>query len=362
MSRFDTRETLINVFTRSRQSGFILGVGELLSALHAVDGGWGGNNVEELKQVGRLLWCNSPEEEYEFEDLWTSVTSSLSTSISSGKEPELSSSPVPTVRTPSLAGKSRPSLPPTFKPTSAAQKPTTTWEALPVRVPFMPIFIEDTPEFHAYWPVSRRFMVYAWRYLRRPIADGPEDILDVNATVQETAERGFYLTPVYRRREINHAHLILMLDQGGSMVPFHSFTRNVVETAQYESNIKQVDVFYFHNVPTANVWLDPYMTTPFRTEEALAQCSSDSSVLVVSDAGSARGHRRLDRIRATTEFVFKLRQYTRLSAWLNPMPADRWLNTSAQIIAHFIPMFQVDPDDFSNAIDIVRGQELQRSP
>jgi hypothetical protein len=40
------------------------------------------------------------------------------------------------------------------------------------------------------------------------------------------------------------------------------------------------------------------------------------------------------------------------------MPADRWPGTSAQIIAHLAPMFQMDPDDFSNAIDVVRGQPL----
>lgn len=355
MSRFDTRETLIKVFTRSRESGFILGVSELLSALYAIDGGWGVNNIEELKQVCRLLWCNSPEEEFEFEHVWTSATSSLYTSISSGKEPEPCSSLVSNVRTPSVSTKTVPILSPISKSPFAAQKSTTTLKPFPVRVPL----IEDIPDFYPYWPVSRRSMVYAWRFLRKPIADGPEDILDIKATIQKTAERGFYLNPIYRRRKTNHAHLILMIDQGGSMVPFHSFTRNVVETSQYESNIKQVDVFYFHNVPTANVWLDPYMTKPIRTEEALTHFSSDTSYLVVSDAGSARGNRRIDRIRATTKFLSKLQQYTRLSAWLNPMPADRWLNTSAQIIAHFIPMFQVDPDDFSNAIDIVRGQELK---
>ena len=173
---------------------------------------------------------------------------------------------------------------------------------------------------------------------------------------ERVARQGFFLTPVYRRRERNHAHLMLLVDQGGSMVPLHRFSRDLIETALYESNIEQVEVFYFHNILGEYLYSDPHLTKPIPRDQVSGQCTSDTSVLIVSDAGATRGHRRLPRIQATTEALFHLKQHTALIAWLNPMPQDRWTGTSAQIIAHLVPMFQMDLDGFNNAIDVVRGQ------
>jgi hypothetical protein len=43
------------------------------------------------------------------------------------------------------------------------------------------------------------------------------------------------------------------------------------------------------------------------------------------------------------------------------MPAERWPRTSAQVIAGMLHnrMFQMDPDGFNNAIDVIRGQPFQ---
>jgi uncharacterized protein with von Willebrand factor type A (vWA) domain len=354
---FDARQILTDAFIRLRRSGLNLGVDELLDALKAVAGGLGAGSPDALRQVARLLWCNSPDEMREFDIVWATVVPDSQAAAAPVPEQERLARPRPPQRPPEpRTGAPPPS--PVPESSLAVQGPVPEWHPLPIRAPFTPALTEDAPELHAYWPVSRRFMVYAWRYLRRPIPDGPVDVLDVDATVAQAARQGFFLAPVYRRRERNHAHLVLLLDQGGSMVPFHRFTRDMVETARYESDIERLDVYYFQNVPAADLFLDPRRTAPVPLDQVLAQCTSDTSLLVVSDAGAARGYRHLDRIRATTRFLSQLRQHTALVAWLNPMPADRWPGTSAQIIAHLAPMFQMDPDDFSNAIDVVRGQPL----
>ena len=198
-------------------------------------------------------------------------------------------------------------------------------------------------------------MAYAWRYLRRPIFDGSRDVLDMTATVEAAARQGFYLSPVYRRRERNHARLLLMIDQGGSMAPLHRFTRDLAETALDDSRLEQIEVVYFHNVPGEYLYGDAYLTHPLKQEEVLGRCMNETSVLIVSDAGAARGYRKLPRIQATTEALLQLKQRTSLIAWLNPMPQARWTGASAQIIAHLAPMCQMDQDGLSRAIDIVRG-------
>lgn len=343
-------QLLIESFVRLRRSGFNLGLGELLAALQAVEGGWGRDDWLALKRMAQLLWCNSVEERREFDYIWDKV---VETAGSETPEAQPEWSPP----SPAFTAEPLPS-PPAIEPTHEAQKAAAEWKTLPIQAPYTPAMLEDSAELNSYWPLSRRFMVYTWRYLRRPLPDGPADLLDVEGTVAKTARLGFFLAPVYRRRERNHAHLILLIDQGGSMTPFHRFTRDIVETAQQKSSIEEINVFYFHDVPGAALYLDPHLTKPIEFEPALAQCSNDTSVLVVSDAGSARGYRHLPRVRATTRFLSRLKRQTPLLAWLNPMPVERWVGTSAQMIAVLAPMFQMDPDGFSNAIDVVRGQPM----
>ncbi|MGK7942200.1 MAG: hypothetical protein AB4062_18995 [Crocosphaera sp.] len=200
-------------------------------------------------------------------------------------------------------------------------------------------------------------MVYNWRYLRCLIADGPEDVLDVEATIKQTADQGFFLAPVFQRQKRNYAHLLLLIDQNGSMTPFHHFTRDLVETAKYESSLnpERVDVAYFHNIPSDYVYQDIYLTKPIPLLEVMAKCDSNSSILIVSDVGAARGYLRLPRIREMTRVLRQFQRYTKAIALLNPMPPQRWIGSSAQVLQYLIPMFPLDDQGLSQAIDVVRG-------
>lgn len=353
MDKVDLQNLLIRLFTILRQSGFQLGIGELLAALKVAEGDFEIENQDDLHPIARLLWCTSPDEQHLFDTIWKS---SIAEEIKEGPKP---------LQYPQSSSQPRPEpaedweLPLTSvqQPQPSTETSSLDWATLPVYAPFTPTATERRYELLTYWPISSRSMAYAWRYLRRPIADGPEDVLDVEATVERVVQQGFFLSPVYRHRERNHAHLLLLIDQGGSMVPMHRFSRDLIETAQPEnSGLVYMDALYFHNVPGEYLYADPYLTKSVSRAEVFAHCSSDTSVLVVSDAGAARGHRSLQRIQATTETLFHLKQHTSLIAWLNPMPQERWSGSSAQIIAHLIPMRQMDLDGFNNAIDVVRGQ------
>lgn len=350
---FEPHQLLTNLFLRLHQAGFNLGVPELLAALAAVNGGWGASDLSELAEVARLLWCKSLQDRVEFDIFWEMVVSSSTSSRPIGEGKDLSQ-----IQSEDLSLGESSLLSPLLEEPQLPAQPSSGMEPapLPIRTPFVSA-IESDKAIHTYWPLSRRSMIYAWRYLRHPVPDGPADVLDVGATVSQVARQGFYLAPVYRRRESNHAHLILLVDQGGSMSPLHRFTRDLVETAQSESNIQAVEAYYFHNVPGNNYYRDPHLTERIPTAQALQQCTSDSSVLIVSDAGAARGVRHMERIRATARFVASLKERTVLIAWLNPMPRSRWLNTSAQFIAGIVPMYPMDPEGMSNALDLLRGQQ-----
>jgi uncharacterized protein with von Willebrand factor type A (vWA) domain len=355
----ESRQLLTSLFISLRRAGFNIGVGELLAAMRAAEGWHAGDDQEELKLIARLIWCGSREEVSEFESIWEFIALGAN---DSGDKTLTRERGERKLLTPEDEEDSSPSeLPLVPESNIASSYAPAVWAPLPIRLPYAPAATDHKSELQTYWPVPRRFMAYAWRYLRHPVPDGPEEILDVQGTVEHAARQGFYLSPVFQRRERNHAHLILLLDQGGSMVPFHSITRDLAETAQYESNLGRVDLFYFHNVWSTDVYLDPRRTLPISADSAFAECTGDSSVLIVSDGGAARGFRRQDRVHDTADFIHRLKRHTALIAWLNPMPTERWMGTSAQIISKFIPMFQMDPDGLSSAVDALRGQSLQHS-
>lgn len=362
MGQFDAAEFITKLFlrVRRREYGFRLGIGEYRSALDAVEQGFVPDEAALLEMV-QALWCNSRHQQEKVERAWEAQVKALQQEKKLGREDMGLKSEDKT----SEGDRSEDTRPNESIDLSSLQpmeeeRPPVNPSSVPVQAP-RPTFEEDESlELSRYYPVSRRSMSYGWRMLRRTVADGPRVVLDVAGTIAARTERGYYLGPVYQRRRRNDARLVLLLDQNGSMMPFHRFTRDLVETAQQESRLAEenIQVFYFHNVPGESLYRDLYLTEPVEFQDLLASCDGDTAVLVVSDAGAARGRRRQERIQATTRFLRRMRRQTGLVAWLNPMSRRRWEGSSAEILAYLVPMFSMDRDGFGDAVAALRGLGL----
>ncbi|NEP61904.1 MAG: VWA containing CoxE family protein [Symploca sp. SIO2G7] len=343
---FNPRTLLTHILYRLRRDGFALGINEYLAALQAIESGWGVEDAAALKKLLRLLWCHSLAQQDHLEVIFRSLSAEVNQKETKSRETSSESS---------ASSSSAPNPPPVSsggEVPSMVEFPTPTPELslLPIKSSINSWEQIEERDFQAYYPISRRYMVYSWRYLRRLVADGREDVLDVEGTIAKVCEQGFFLEPKYSRREENQAELLLLLDQEGSMTPFHRFTRDLVETAQYESNIHQVQVGYFHNVPAEYIYRDPYLTEKVLFTSILAECDGNTSILIVSDGGAARGDRRSERFSATAQVVWHIREHTKLIAWLNPIPRKRWQGSTAQFLAHLVPMYPLDPHGLNQAI------------
>jgi len=331
----------------------------MLDAIRALEGGFGAGEDAALKRTIRRLWCRCPSDEAELDAAWVEEPSGFAPrGPSAPAAMALQQLPEPT------HGSRDAVIPPRGRAGPEGPDPggSMRWSPLPLRTP-APLDMEDgDPDLLADRPISRRFMAYAWRHLRHPLPDGPADVLDVEATIAQTERQGFLLAPVYRRRLRNHAHLVLLLDQNGSMAPFHRFTRDLLETARDESTIRLVDAIYFHDLPTLHdrntppgVYLNPHLTSPGSWDTLEAGCSPETAALIVSDAGAARGNWDAERFRLTVQFLGWLRRLTMNVAWLNPMPPDRWATTTAEAVANVVPMYQMDTEGIGYAVDVLRS-------
>lgn len=374
--QFDYERVVTRLFQRVRQP-FNLGLREYLSAFDLLKGGYDFSEPEDLKLLLQLLWCHSIPQQLQFERIWDEVIQQTPVAPPQN-QPQRPPQKLPSSEIPPRPEETTTPIPIQQRQQERSAQPDV--KPLGIKPQLSPTDIGDLPELETYWPILPRSMAYAWRYLRRPRPDGPQDVLDIEATVEQVAKTGFFLSPILHRREINHASLLLLIDQDGSMTPFHRFSRDLVATAFSGGDLVRVDAYYFHNLPETDdytdddkdpplkkpvdkvlethVYKDPRLTQPVDIREMWSICDADTSVLIFSDAGAARGRQRIERLRATTEFIVPLRQRTPLIGWLNPMPKDRWESTTAELIASMVPMEQMDNDGFSNLIGIIRGQQL----
>ena len=206
-------------------------------------------------------------------------------------------------------------------------------------------------------PVTQRQMKQMWRYLRRPVREGKATELDVEATINHIGNQGILLEPVLIPPRMNRAELLLLIDQDGSMVPFHALSQRLAETALRGGRLGRTGVYYFHNCPVEYLYRDSYhQQAELVTDIVTYICCKRTAVLIFSDAGAARGIYSEERYKLTQEFLKQLRQKVRHIAWLNPMPAKRWLGTTASEISSLVPMFEVSRPGLQDAISTVRGR------
>ncbi|MBD2038591.1 hypothetical protein H6F76_26920 [Leptolyngbya sp. FACHB-321] len=208
-----------------------------------------------------------------------------------------------------------------------------------------------------YLPVTQRQMKQSWRHLRRMVREGVVTELDVEGTVQRIAREGMLLNPVLISRRTNHTELILLIDQDGSMVPFHSLSARLVETALRGGRLSKAGAYYFHNCPVDYLYNDPMHQEAEPIKNVLRGFHRDrTAVLIFSDAGASRGGLNLERAGLTITFLQQLKQHVRYVAWLNPMPKSRWSTSTAREIALHVPMFEATRQGLDEAINALRGR------
>lgn len=357
---------LRNLFNRLRQQHSLpLGVDEYMVVLRSLQAGFGIGSRQELEQLCCTLWTKSDEEarllHRLFEQMWAlrvPRSGDFASSASLPPSPTKSNAPLPETplpeASPSVASSADLKTPPGLtlemdEPVQVVQAVRRSGRNLELRRPRYSLLTE-------YFPVTRRQMKQSWRQLRRLVREGSPEELDVAATVEKMGREGILLEPVLVPRRSNRTDLVMLIDQQGSMVPFHDLSRCLVETAQRGGRLKQTSVYYFHDYPDNYLYRHPAQLDAQPIDDVLETIDERAVVLIVSDAGAARGNFDQERVNRTQDFIEQLKQSVRYCAWLNPMPNDCWLHTTAGEIARFVPMFEMSRQGLNAAISVLRGR------
>jgi hypothetical protein len=195
--------------------------------------------------------------------------------------------------------------------------------------------------------------------------EGIADELDLDETIEETADNAGRLSLVWRRSRRNAVKVILLMDVGGSMSPYVRLCNQLFSAVNSQTHFKDLQTFYFHNCVYDWVYRDPKMTSHFAvsTSRLLHDLPGDYKLIVVGDAAMAPSE-LLSRNGIIwwgssnedpgIEWLRRLRRHFDHSVWLNTIPADHWDFTygsrTISLVRQVFPMQELSLDGLQAAV------------
>jgi uncharacterized protein with von Willebrand factor type A (vWA) domain len=207
----------------------------------------------------------------------------------------------------------------------------------------------------------------ALRGLRRLGREGAEEELDLDATVDETCRNAGDLELIFRPPRRNRMKLILLMDVGGSMDPYAELCSRLFTAASRSGRFSKFRSYYFHNCVYDKVYEDARFREPVPVADLLAGSDRDERLVIVGDAlmhpaelldagGSLYYYSHNPT--AGVEWLRRLEDHFRRTAWLNPEPRRYWPRTTIEVISHIFPMYELTLQGLEDAVRyLVRGGE-----
>ena len=192
--------------------------------------------------------------------------------------------------------------------------------------------LDDTIE------LGTRNIKVALRRLRKFARQGAPEELDLDGTIQGTAEKG-YLDIQLRPERRNTIKVLLFFDIGGSMDSYIKLCEELFSAAR--SEFKNMEFFYFHNCLYEAVWKDNRRraTEKLSTFDVLHKYPHDYKVIFVGDAtmspyevtqpGGSVEHWNEE---AGAAWMTRVTDIYESAIWLNPTPERYWEHTASTVM------------------------------
>lgn len=212
----------------------------------------------------------------------------------------------------------------------------------------------------------RQFEV-ALRRLRRLTAkeDMPPDKLDVEGTVDATADQAGMLSLVWTHERRNQVKIVLLMDAGGSMHAHNRLCSRLFTAVNRAEHFKDLRSYYFHNCVYDHLYQDPtcHPRNSVPTAQVLHELTPDYKLVLVGDASMAPSEllARHGIIwwgslneEPGIEWLQRLKDHFSHSVWLNPIPEYQWETIYGRetigLIRNIFPMYELTVDGLTAAV------------
>ena len=195
--------------------------------------------------------------------------------------------------------------------------------------------------------------------------EGPLDELDIEETIESTAEKGGLLHLAWTRSRKNTMKIVLLMDSGGSMFPYMRICSQLFTAMNRASHFKDLRFYFFHNCVYDDIFLDPYcrQTHKIKTEHFLSLLEQDYKLIIVGDASMAPSellmvNGAIDWNMYNEEpgilWLQRIAAYFHHAIWLNPILEEHWKWAEGYYtiacIKEIFPMYELTVEGLDQAI------------
>jgi uncharacterized protein with von Willebrand factor type A (vWA) domain len=204
----------------------------------------------------------------------------------------------------------------------------------------------------------------ALRLLRELGREGAPDELDLDDTIDKTAKNAGDLEVVMRPPRRNRAKVLLLMDVGGSMDPYTHLVGRLLTAASRSGRFARFRSYYFHNCIYDAVFEDARFHRPLPVADLIGESDRSEKLVIVGDASMHPGELTepggsiwfySQNPTPGIEWMRRIAEHFRRSAWLNPEPELYWAGT-IRVLANLFPMFPLTIQGLDRAVrHLVRG-------
>jgi uncharacterized protein len=208
----------------------------------------------------------------------------------------------------------------------------------------------------------------ALKKLRELKREGSLEELDIDLTIDKTAKEGGEIELVFGKSRENTVRILLLMDTGGSMLPYTTLCERLFSAASQTDHFKDFKYYFFHNCVYQDIYEDMANYKSIPMEKLFQTYHKGYKVIIVGDARMAYSelfdiNGCIDYFysndRPGLEWLLKVKQHFPHAVWLNPTHKSYWQHYTVETIGKVFPMFELTLDGLKDAIKSLTGRAKQ---
>jgi len=192
--------------------------------------------------------------------------------------------------------------------------------------------------------------------------DIPKSELDIDETVNKTCNNGGYLQIEMMKPRKNAVKLLLLMDSGGTMIPYTRLMNDLFQSVNKSNHFKDVKVYYFHNCIYSKLYKTPECENGdwIDTEWMFRNVGSDYKVIIVGDAAMAPeelysntgNYRGPNGGLSGYEWLQLMKRHYKRIVWMNPKmaPGRAPWREAETAVKEIFPMYKLTVKGLNEAM------------
>ena len=192
--------------------------------------------------------------------------------------------------------------------------------------------------------------------------DIPKSELDIDQTIDKTCNNGGYLQIEMMKPRKNAVKLLLLMDSGGTMIPYTRLMNDLFQSVNKSNHFKDVKVYYFHNCIYSKLYKTPECENGdwIDTEWMFRNVGSDYKVIIVGDAAMAPeelysntgNYRGPNGGLSGFEWLQLMKRHYKKIVWMNPKmaPGRAPWREAETAVKEIFPMYKLTVKGLNEAM------------